>query len=80
MKEIAVSRFKATCLAVLQQVRKTRHPVRITRFGKPVADIVASPPAARQGVALGALKDTARIRGDITGPATPIKDWDVLRS
>ena len=37
MEEMAISRFKATCLAVLERVRKTRKPVRVTRFGVPVA-------------------------------------------
>ena len=36
MKEIAVSKFKATCLAVIAEVQRTRKPVRVTRFGKPV--------------------------------------------
>src|ERR1700720_3421386 len=44
MKEMPISKFKATCLAVLEQVRKTKRPVRITRFGKPVAEVV--PPSA----------------------------------
>jgi prevent-host-death family protein len=34
MKEIAISEFKAKCLAILEQVNKTKHPVLITRFGK----------------------------------------------
>ena len=37
MEEIAISKFKATCLAVVERVRKTRKPIRITKFGKPVA-------------------------------------------
>jgi len=40
MKEIAISKFKATCLAVLEDVRRTRQPIRVTRFGKPVADVI----------------------------------------
>src|ERR1035437_9960486 len=40
VREIAISRFKATCLAVLEDVRRTRRPVRVTRFGKPVAEVV----------------------------------------
>ena len=40
METMAVSKFKASCLAVLQRVRRTRKPVLITRFGKPVAEIV----------------------------------------
>ena len=34
MREIAISEFKAKCLAVLEQVRATKKPIRITRFGK----------------------------------------------
>jgi prevent-host-death family protein len=40
MKEVAISEFKAKCLGMLEEVRKTRKPIRITRFGKPVAEII----------------------------------------
>lgn len=65
MKEIAISKFKATCLAVVEQVRRTRRPVRITRFGKPVAEVVppSNPPSAKR--ALGSMEGRSEIRGDI---------------
>jgi prevent-host-death family protein len=44
MREMPISKFKATCLAVLEEVRRTRTPVRVTRFGRPVADVL--PPSA----------------------------------
>jgi hypothetical protein len=47
MEEIAISRFKATCLATLGRVRKTRRPIQVTRFGKPVEEAVA--PTAKSG-------------------------------
>ena len=53
MDEIAISKFKATCLAVLENVRKTRKPIRITRFGKPVAEVVPPSAPARPGSWLG---------------------------
>lgn len=40
IETISVSRFKATCLAVLQRVKRTGKPVLITRFGEPVAELV----------------------------------------
>jgi prevent-host-death family protein len=40
MQEIAISEFKAKRLAVLERVRSTRKPIRVTRLGKPVAEIV----------------------------------------
>ena len=77
MEEIAISKFKATCLAVMERVRRTRKPVRITRFGEPVAEIVPpSPPAER---VLGSMAGTGRIVGDIVAPASEESDWEVLR-
>lgn len=36
MEEMAISKSKATCLSVMERVRKTKKPVRVTRFGEPV--------------------------------------------
>jgi len=47
MQEIAISKFKATCLAVLKRVRETGEPVLVTRFGQPIARI--EPPAQKLG-------------------------------
>jgi prevent-host-death family protein len=79
MEEIAVSKFKATCLAVLENVRKTRKPVRITRFGKPIAEVVPPSAPARSGNWLGSMAGTTKIIGDIISPASDEEDWDVLR-
>jgi prevent-host-death family protein len=80
MEEIAISKFKATCLAVLERVRKTGKPVLVTRFGEPVAQLV--PPSAKEQPKreLGTLRGTARITGDIVSPASDEDDWEVLRS
>ncbi len=55
MEEIAISRFKASCLEVLERVRRTRRPVRITRVGEPVANVV--PPSPPEQVKLECRKD-----------------------
>jgi antitoxin (DNA-binding transcriptional repressor) of toxin-antitoxin stability system len=34
--EVPISEFKAKCLALLEEVRATRKPIRMTRHGKPV--------------------------------------------
>ena len=44
---MAISKFKATCLATLERVRRTGRPLRVTRFGKPIADIVPPSPERR---------------------------------
>ena len=79
MQEVAISEFKAKCLALLEQVRATKKPLRITRFGKPVAEVI--PPTALEDRAtwIGSMKDTMKITGDIVSPATDEDEWEVLR-
>jgi prevent-host-death family protein len=80
MREIAISEFKAKCLSLLQQVSKTKEPIRVTRFGKPVADVV--PPAEVQvdrNAWIGSGHGTAKILGDIISPANEPEEWEALR-
>lgn len=65
MKEIPISKFKATCLAVLEQVRKTKRPVRVTRFGKAVAEVVPPSPQPKNKRASGFMTGRVEIVGDI---------------
>ena len=74
MRQIAISKFKATCLAVLDDVRRTGVPVRVTRFGKPVAEI--QPPKDPPNKSwIGSMKGEFEICGDIVGPVNAFKDW-----
>lgn len=76
MEEIAISRFKATCLAVLDRVRRTRQPIVVTRFGSPVAEVVPPSPPPRPRSWLGAMRGSGRVLGDIVGPAASTDDWE----
>jgi prevent-host-death family protein len=80
IEEIAISKFKATCLAILERVRKTHKPVRITRFGKPIANVVPPPAAVKPPGWMGSMAGSAQIKGNIIDPATDEQDWDALRS
>lgn len=40
METLSVSKFKATCLSVLEQVKTKKKKVRITKRGVPIAEIV----------------------------------------
>jgi prevent-host-death family protein len=77
VKEVAISEFKAKCLALLEQVQKTKKPLRITRFGKPVADVVPSE-QPHPSDWMGSVRDM-EILGDIISPASDEDDWEVLR-
>jgi prevent-host-death family protein len=79
MEEIAISKFKATCLEVLERVRKTRKSVLVTRFGEPVAEVIPPPTEKHQSGWLGSMAGTARIKGDIVSPASGVSDWEVLK-
>ena len=79
MDTMPISKFKATCLASLERVRRTGRPLRVTRFGKPVADVVPAAPTSPRRAWLGGLKGTLELRGDIVSPASSPADWDVLR-
>ena len=73
-----ISKFKATCLATLERVRRTGRPLRVTRFGKPVADIV--PPVADSPVRGGSGRCAARpTSGDMTVPSSTLVKWDALK-
>ena len=79
MQSMPISKFKATCLAALERVRRTGRPLRITRFGKPIADIVPPAPPAVDPTWLGAMRGTAKIVGDITAPSSELASWNALR-
>lgn len=78
VEHIAISKFKATCLAVLERVRQTRRPILVTRFGEPVAEIGPPSAAPRPPGWLGAMAGSARITGDVVQPAANEADWDSL--
>lgn len=79
MKEVAISEFKAKCLGLLEEVRKTRKPIRVTRFGKPVAEVIPPSPDKPAGRRLGCMAGTGKILGDIVGSISPESDWDAAR-
>ena len=79
MIEVPISEFKAKCLALLEQVRKTREPIRVTRHGKPVAEVVPPGPVMDRKAWLASMKGTVTILGDIISPATDKDEWEAER-
>jgi len=75
---MAISKFKATCLATLERVRRTGRPLPVTRFGKPIADIVPPSPDRPQREWMGSLRGTLEIRGDIRAPSSELAAWEAL--
>jgi prevent-host-death family protein len=77
MKTMPAGKFKAQCLGVMEQVRKTRQPVVITKRGKPVAKLV--PADKTPDDVFGCLRGVIKIVGDIESPVVPLEDWEALR-
>jgi prevent-host-death family protein len=74
METLSVSKFKATCLAVLEDVASKKKKVIITKRGKPIAEII---PVDYETKDLP-LKDTVTFLGDIISPVAE-SDWEVLK-
>ena len=79
MEEVAISEFKAKCLALLERVRQTKKPLRITRFGKPVAEVVPPSPDTKANDWIGSMKDSMQILGDIVAPVVDEADIKAMR-
>lgn len=78
MKTISASEFKAKCLAILDEVKRTGEPVTILKRGKPVAQLL--PPVPREAAyPQYALRGTVEIHGDIIEPPLPADAWDAER-
>lgn len=77
MKKLAAGEFKARCLTVMEEVRKTREPVLITKRGKPVAKLVPADKAPAD--LIGSLEGIVRITGDIESPIEPADAWESAR-
>ncbi|HEY7710726.1 MAG TPA: type II toxin-antitoxin system prevent-host-death family antitoxin [Candidatus Entotheonella sp.] len=79
MKTIAIAKFKATCLSILEHVRKTGEPILITQRGIPIAQVLPPPPPApNEQSAFGCMAGTAKEIEDILEPL-PEDDWDMLK-
>lgn len=74
MLSLSVSEFKATCLAVLEDVKKQKKRVLITKRGKPIAEIVPYDGTPKRSP----LKDTVQFVGDIVSPVAET-DWEASR-
>ncbi|HEY3927629.1 MAG TPA: type II toxin-antitoxin system Phd/YefM family antitoxin [Candidatus Koribacter sp.] len=77
MKTISAGKFKAQCLALMDDVNATGEPVLITKRGKPVAKLIPIDQKKPKSI-LGFMEGEAKIVGDIESPAYPTEDWDIV--
>jgi prevent-host-death family protein len=80
IQTIAISEFKARCLSLLEEVSKTKAPLRITRRGKPLADVIPASPETEERSWLGSLSGSIDIVGDIISPVIEMEAIEALKS
>jgi prevent-host-death family protein len=78
MQDISISEFKAKCLGLIEEVHKTRQPLRITRHGRPVAEVIPAGPDRKRKF-LGDMVGTGKIVGDIVSPVIDLDEIEAYR-
>ncbi len=78
MHDVPISKFKAKCLGLIEQVYKTRQPLRITRHGVPVAEVFPAGPDRKRNF-VGDMVGTAKIVGDIVSPVIDLDEIEAYR-
>lgn len=75
---IPISKFEATCLSLLGQVKRTGRSILVTRKGEPIALVSPPPPPEKPESWLGAMRGSVKITGDIISPVLDEEDWEAL--
>lgn len=79
IREVAISEFKAKCLSLLDEVSKTKAPLRVTRRGKAVADVVPTEAPAEETGWIGSMVGEMEITGDVVSPVIDLRDIEALK-
>lgn len=74
---VSATEFKARCLRLMEEVRRTRRPVLITKRGRVVAQLAPPPPTPRKPWLR--LRGSATFVGDLVSPVIREDEIDALR-
>jgi prevent-host-death family protein len=78
MKSVAISTFKARCLALLEDVARTGKPLLVTKRGKPLARLTAAD-HSQSSSPQDTLRHSVETLGDLIAPTIPAAGWDATR-
>jgi prevent-host-death family protein len=76
---MAITDFKARCLAVLEEVARTADAVTVTRRGKPLARVVPALQTAVLSSPQSQLRGTLHVVADDLRSVFPAHEWDMNR-
>lgn len=79
MRTMGAAKFKAQCLAVMDEVEQKGEPVVVTKNGRPVARLVPVESESREAF-LGRYRFPCKVlySGDVVSPVAELEDWDAL--
>ena len=80
IREVAISEFKAKCLSLLEQVSKTKTPLRVTRRGQALADVIPASSDVEERNWMGSMSDSLEITGDVVSPVIEIQEIEALQN
>jgi prevent-host-death family protein len=80
IQKIAISDFKARCLALLDQVSKTKTPLRVTRRGRPIADVFPPSMEKDERSWIGSMTGSLEITGDIVSPVIDTDSIEAMKN
>ena len=80
IREVAISEFKAKCLSLLEQVSKTKTPLRVTRRGQALADVIPASSDVEERNWMGSMSGSIEITGDVVSPVIEIQEIEALKN
>jgi len=80
MREVAISEFKAKCLSLLEEVSKTKTPLRVTRRGKAIADVIPTSSETGERSWIGSMSDSIEMVGDVVSPVIDTETIEALKN
>jgi prevent-host-death family protein len=75
MKSVAISTFKAQCLALIEDVARTGQPLLVTKRGKPLARLTAVD-HNQSSSPQDTLRHSVETLDDVIASAIPATAWD----
>ncbi len=78
--EVAISEFKAKCLSLLEEVSKTKTPLRVTRRGQAIADVIPASSDVEERNWMGSMSGSIEITGDVLSPVIEIQEIEALKN
>jgi prevent-host-death family protein len=76
MRTMAAAKFKAQCLAVMDEVQAKREPVLVTKNGRPVAKLVPLEIPESEDPLDAFYFGDIEIIGDVTAPVYTDEEWE----